>query len=438
MLFNKYINNPLGELSLKKSTYFTLSESAIFVYVSTMILAISDPKFNTISNYFGVLIALICYLQVGSKLKNTYFKFTLPTFSFLIFIFFSTILNLNIQEITYYFQRSLMLYFLLTLIFITIRSTGRIAPVSLGFAVGVVLTWPFALDQIGVISGNERLEFSLSGENGLNPNGYGVLLNIAILLSIYELLVRNSKINIKLKIIVYVICISTIILSSYQIIVWLGSRQNQLWLLITFIGVTLFSNVSNSKVLRFILGGCITVTLIWMLYNFYSMSLHADRILSPIYALLEGQNFSSSDNVRLNMMQKGLDLFLNKPVFGYGHDGFRFNSGYGVYSHNLYVEILVNYGVMGFICFFAFPIFVVMRCIGVMKLNQQGNNSICKWVLICFIGVFISFMFRPTQFDKPMFIFLGTLGGLIYYLHDKKKNKKFVRTVAKSSKLNEV
>lgn len=65
---------------------------------------------------------------------------------------------------------------------------------------------------------------------------------------------------------------------------------------------------------------------------------------------------NSSPNIRFSMFIDGIKLWSKNLVFGYGADGFAANTNYGFFSHSTVIELLTNYGIIGF-AFFYVPIF---------------------------------------------------------------------------------
>ena len=62
-----------------------------------------------------------------------------------------------------------------------------------------------------------------------------------------------------------------------------------------------------------------------------------------------GQDYSSS--LRFQMWRRGLTLFKENPVFGIGWGGYRYNTIYGIETHNVYIQLLAETGVVGFLIY---------------------------------------------------------------------------------------
>ncbi len=83
--------------------------------------------------------------------------------------------------------------------------------------------------------------------------------------------------------------------------------------------------------------------------------------------------------IREKMVEKGLALWRESPIFGHGLDAFSKLGGFGVYSHNNYVELLCNHGIIGFVWYYGFYLYVAV------KLFKMKNNDSMRHFLIGFI-----------------------------------------------------
>lgn len=82
--------------------------------------------------------------------------------------------------------------------------------------------------------------------------------------------------------------------------------------------------------------------------------------IEEFFDLLSGNqnNQDYSSQIRLEMIQAGLAQWLESPIWGYGFDSFKyFNrtlTGHFYYSHNNFVELLYNLGIIGFVIYYWF------------------------------------------------------------------------------------
>jgi O-antigen ligase len=89
----------------------------------------------------------------------------------------------------------------------------------------------------------------------------------------------------------------------------------------------------------------------------------------------------SSYRTRTDMIQQGLQLWKQSPLFGNGTDAFRGLSGRGTYSHNNYVELLCDLGIIGVVLFYALHVQVVVHALRV--------HRTLKWYCCTFIAMMV-------------------------------------------------
>ena len=69
----------------------------------------------------------------------------------------------------------------------------------------------------------------------------------------------------------------------------------------------------------------------------------------------------SSFRLRAEMAEQGIQLWKQAPLFGNGLDAFRGLSGQGTYSHNNYVELLCDLGLLGALVFYSLHAQILVR-----------------------------------------------------------------------------
>jgi len=83
--------------------------------------------------------------------------------------------------------------------------------------------------------------------------------------------------------------------------------------------------------------------------------------------------------IREAMIERGWELWLESPVLGHGLNMFSEISGFGVYSHNNFIEILCNHGLVGFAWYYGFYIYAIVK----LWKNKRVDNM--KRFLIAFV-----------------------------------------------------
>ena len=91
----------------------------------------------------------------------------------------------------------------------------------------------------------------------------------------------------------------------------------------------------------------------------------------------------SSYVTRTEMIQQGLQLWKQSPLFGNGTDAFRGLSGRGTYSHNNYVELLCDLGIVGVVLFYALHVQVVVHA---LRVHRTLKFYCCTFIAMMFLA----------------------------------------------------
>ena len=117
----------------------------------------------------------------------------------------------------------------------------------------------------------------------------------------------------------------------------------------------------------------VSAFLILVVVLLYMLSLYV-----PNNPLVNKSVNTSEDDGRVILVQKALELFQEKPIFGYGFGTFSYFSGtVYVYSHNMYTELLFGGGIVGFI-FCLLPYVLLWRNI-ISKIYHKSMEQSIAW-----------------------------------------------------------
>jgi len=100
-----------------------------------------------------------------------------------------------------------------------------------------------------------------------------------------------------------------------------------------------------------------------------------------------GESTEASARIRSEMTDRAMDLFWEKPVFGWGIEGFSLNTDYGTYSHNNYTEVLANFGIVGFLIFYVYKFVILIQQFRLIKFSENQeerslNIFLAVWLLL--------------------------------------------------------
>lgn len=123
-----------------------------------------------------------------------------------------------------------------------------------------------------------------------------------------------------------------------------------------------------------------------------------------------GVDASSFD--RFHLMKSSFQLFLNKPLFGYGINGFQNANGfYNGWSHNNLGEFLCDFGIIGTILFHS-PIIVSLVF---YFMNKDNRNNITKRLAVLLIIFFISAMLSVAFTREKIYSYIIPIPILVLF-----------------------
>ena len=147
----------------------------------------------------------------------------------------------------------------------------------------------------------------------------------------------------------------------------------------------------NKLVITLGLIGVFIPIIVGILINADLISDNLIRRIEMTGMLLQGQTgmMGAGDIERQNMITSGLRYFSNSPIWGNGQCNFSYlfsleNVGghIGHFSHNNYVELLCNLGIIGFIVYYRFY-YKIMRM--ALRTNTQEANIVFSFFVIILI-----------------------------------------------------
>ena len=105
------------------------------------------------------------------------------------------------------------------------------------------------------------------------------------------------------------------------------------------------------------------------------------------FRLVDSSQTSHSDFLRLLMVTSGLDYWLEAPFLGNGHHTFEYlflineSLSYS-YSHNNYVELLCNLGILGFVLYYSYYIYTLIK---LRKKRNPYSSFFIAFILSFFV-----------------------------------------------------
>jgi O-antigen ligase len=221
-----------------------------------------------------------------------------------------------------------------------------------------------------------------------NPAIYGAFLGMGSLAGLSLLSLENRKTN-------RIALIATILLLLYGV---LASFTRSAWIsvaIVLFVAQFLINDIWK-KTLPFITSCGIGLFFIW---NFIpSSSKIIQRALN-----------TKTITQRYDLFSIGLQRFVEKPVWGWGSGALNYFdlSIAGEVSHNIYLTLLVDGGLILFISFALLISYLLIRSIKIFQLTLKG--SIERNILIVMVGGIIIYLMSGLALELRYFSYFNSL-----------------------------
>lgn len=209
------------------------------------------------------------------------------------------------------------------------------------------------------------------------------------------------------------------LVASFVIIIKVsGSRQGLIWLMF-IVALICAIRFQKNIFLGFIGTAFFGLFLVGVVFFVFHDTELVRRILIVFDQRMMAVDPEQSVLDRWDMYKVGFDMWLDSPIWGNGNEAFRALSVYaGHYSHSNYIEILANYGALGFLFFYVPIVLVVSRSISMFFKAPVAYRTLLLWVLISFVAILVSGFFIPTFYRKPMVVLLAYLFATFYNIRE--------------------
>ena len=216
---------------------------------------------------------------------------------------------------------------------------------------------------------------------GWNGNGIGFMATEGAFAGFYLIDKSKSKL---MKLVILAVNLFFCFVTMYT-----GSRTAFAMLVA---GILLYLYIKKpTKILRNII---LTIVL---LYVIYYLIMNVEGIynvlgtrIKSLLALITGKGEADhSATLRDTFVQNGKIWFKESPLIGYGVNNYRVldkeATGFGFYAHNTYIEIAVDFGVVGLVWYYLVYVILVLRLLKTAK-----NNPLHSFLLASLVASLIS------------------------------------------------
>lgn len=343
--------------------YFDMNSSGgsywKLLVISIMFLTVCfKHKALKVSKILGIYFVFYI-LNIASGLyglTNEYFigNFAILTSMFMIMLSFPTLLNTK-EKINNFMKFIILFGVILSIYSISLTDVSRLMN-------GIYFAENILLERIG------------------NRNDVAMAIGLAFNFSLYFFLHKKKRINVFIMLIMFIAILLT------------GSRKGLLFSVTPFFINLIYIFITTKKIkkrFRYIILSIILILLVYyalfhieFMYN--NIGFRIENAVRSI--VLNQETTESSLNSRGNMIDSGLRYFKEKPLIGYGLENFRVlyghETGLETYSHNNFVELLVNNGLIGFISYYLFYILIIINNFNKLKNSKLSDEKDYRAFLI--------------------------------------------------------
>ncbi len=380
-----------------KENYFVIPILLIFAILSFFVPAFSaHPIFNFITIGF---VATLCILILIWKFL--FDKIQIDTFFFLIVLFnlaivISNVFNKDASHIITYVTLSGMAFCLYQ--FFLDKKYRKLIHIIIfiGFTV-------FALYFI-IFYRSILLEFSIERIGDQFDN-----INTVAYYFLYGFVASITLIKPK-KIISFLLIIPSLV---FVFLIYRTGSRSALILAIICLLIIPFHMFRDKKRLfpflidfGFIVFGIIAVIAIERILNVNIFSR-----LGEFFDALKGDGVDYSSANRIELVFQSFELFLRKPVFGWGNNVFSIYSSERLFAHNNITELLCDFGLFGFIPFEAIIIISLLKIKRSKKFSE--TTSFALLLVVSFFGIQFFYVNSQLKFDWVAIAFFASEGYLL-------------------------
>lgn len=373
-------------------------EIPLFIYVLTVIVFSFHSENYIISYFCGILLGIWFVVDKVIRKEFVFVGFTVYHILFLGFILVCAV-NLLIDPFGLERFYTLLQIFILSII-VTDIVIARKGLSAIKYAVIIGCIYACSNVGFGQLQPIYSSQMERVGSTLENPNAFALALIVGMVFLFYEILLEKSR----FKRIRNFISIGLMFWFGYYIIYFTGSRKGILLLFILnlmFFAYLLIYSKVRSKALTLLLFPIIESLIILGIYN----SPYFNRIRNLFIVLSGGNVLEGSVDVRTAMLGRALDLWAQKPLFGWGIDQFRVVSGFNTYSHNNFSEILVNSGIFGFISYYGIFALLFFR----MGKSLKSGKKIVFWSLLGALILIVNDIGMVSYYSKIYWILFSSI-----------------------------
>lgn len=388
--------------------------ASLFLYIVSGITFFAGP-YSAIGSVCLYLFFCVSLLNIFSERRVRLNLFCLSLILYGIYIFISSLWTpTSHSDVAVYIYNYVTMALIVICVYNYIKEGKDFENILLFFMLGGLCLSIYVFSSYGM-SLFENLRSTTKelrvGDNLANVNQIGTQTVFGALIAFY--LLRYGK-KTPFNIIAYSLCFIITLLIS----ILTGSKKVFLMIVLGFFVLVAYNPKSRNsfakKLINLVVASAIILLLIYLINNlsiFHTLKTRIDDFLIT----LTNKGGNETDNSRIYMAQMGIQVFLRNPFLG---DGFLSSYSYfGTYSHNNYVEILMNTGIIGFILLY-FPYIPIL--LGIIQ-NRKSMNPMYLVLSMIFFLILFAAVGYVYYYDRPTQILLCLVSAYFLNFHNKER-----------------
>lgn len=284
-----------------------------------------------------------------------------------------------------------------------ITDEEKIREVIKAYVLAIAANMLYVITNIDMkIIGEERL--GVDALEGWNANSIGLMASTAAVLCIYLLLKNNVFAKL-----FYLSCIGFF---AY-VFVYTGSRKAIILFLVCML-IMLFASNPRRLIRNILLSIVILVVAYKLVMNVESIYNVLGVRLEGLFASFNGEGeVDSSTLLRQEYIENGIMWIKEAPFLGYGVDSYRSLigplTGHYTYSHNNFIEVAINWGIVGFVYYYSIYFTIIKKFFKILK-----NNILAVTIFALFIGNLFMHYGMVVYFDIWQNLLLCIGAAMVY------------------------
>ena len=394
--------------------WFLVEFILFFLTLYIVAIIIFKQNYNTYTYYINGLFVIGYFIYLFLK-KSFVFKINKIIYSYLLFVIFSLCSSIYGIDFSISSFKSLQLFILfvnLLLIYNIVINLNAEKAFLNGILLGSFLNYLLVL---GILNAPFEIIMPGGGNRMMGTLGNPNVLSLVMLISIFVSIIYLSK---KINKIFYYYQYVNIFLATYTIVLT-ASKKGAIF---GFILITLFF-IMHLKNLKKILNLLLLISaVIFIVFHYIGIEYFIpiiDTLTQRFDAFGTQMSYSDSSGStgeRKFLIDFGLSIFTDRPLYGHGIGSYYLLNPLGLYAHNNYIELLVGVGLIGMILFYAVYYFLYKQ---ILKIDDKNLKILSLLLLFVFLFMDIAVVSYASKYLLYTIIFLS---AYLYNLENKKEN----------------